>query len=117
MPFLFCVCDVISLYFHLISEAAGTIEIGVVKATDKDSGENSNISYQFLQSKDGYYIDAVSGVLFVNYSSLPNNHRDMQLAVVATDHGKPSKSAITSVRVSSGASSEIKPFIGQDTYR
>ncbi|CAH3873347.1 unnamed protein product [Pieris brassicae] len=104
-------------YSSVLPEGSGTIEIAIVKATDKDSGENSNISYQFLESKDGYYIDAVTGEMFVNYSSLPNDHRDIQLAVVATDHGKPNKSAITSVRVSSGASSEIKPFIGQDTYR
>lgn len=53
----------------------------------------------------------------MNYSALQDNHRDAQLAVVATDHGKPNRSSVASVRLSAGASSEIKPFIGQDTYR
>ncbi|CAK1540749.1 unnamed protein product [Leptosia nina] len=104
-------------YSSILPEGTGTIEIGAVKAMDRDSGENSNISYYFLQPRDGYYIDAVTGVMYVNYSSLPSNHRDIQLAVIATDHGKPNNSAMVSVRISSGASSEIKPFIGQDTYR
>ncbi|XP_045495363.1 protein dachsous [Colias croceus] len=104
-------------YNSVLPEGSGTLEVGVVKAIDNDSGENSNISYTFLQPREGFYIDATSGVIFVNYSALPTNRRDVQLAVVATDHGKPNKSAIASVRISSGASSEIKPFIGQDTYR
>lgn len=88
-----------------------------MNAKDKDSGDNGKITYSFLRPAKGYYIDAISGAIFVNYSALPSNQRDTQLAVVATDHGKPNKSAVASVRISTGATSEIKPFIGQDTYR
>lgn len=103
--------------FFFVTEGSGTLEIGSVNAKDRDSGDNGKLSYSILRPTKGFYIDAESGAIFVNYSALPANQRDTQLAVVATDHGKPNKSAVASVRISTGASSEIKPFIGQDTYR
>ncbi|XP_050347268.1 protein dachsous isoform X2 [Nymphalis io] len=104
-------------YNRVLPEGSGTIEIGSVNAKDIDSGDNGKISYFIVQPSPGYYIDADSGVLYVNYSALPAHQSDMQLAVIATDHGKPNRSAVASVRINTGASSEIKPFIGQDTYR
>ncbi|XP_013178590.1 PREDICTED: protein dachsous [Papilio xuthus] len=104
-------------YNKVLPEGTGTHEIGKVSATDRDSGDNGQVSYSFLSPSDGYHIDTVTGAMFVNYSALTSNQRDTQLAVLATDQGKPNKSAVASVRISTGASSEIKPFIGQDTYR
>ncbi|CAG9785812.1 unnamed protein product [Diatraea saccharalis] len=104
-------------YNRILPEGSGTLEIGSVKANDKDSGENGKISYSLFRTTKGFYIDADSGAIYVNYSALPPNQRDTQLAIVATDHGKPNKSAVAAVRISTGASSEIKPFIGQDAYR
>lgn len=104
-------------FSFFVPEGSGTLEIGKVSATDRDSGENGQVSYSFLSPSEGYHIDTVTGAMFVNYSTLPSNQRDTQLAVLVTDQGKPSKSAVASVRISTGASSEIKPFIGQDTYR
>lgn len=100
-----------------ITEGTDSLEIGSVSAKDRDDGDNGKITYSILRPTKGYYIDAISGTIFVNYSALPPNQRDTQLAIVATDHGKPNRSAVASVRISTGASSEIKPFIGQDTYR
>lgn len=88
-----------------------------MSAKDEDDGDNGKITYSILRPTNGYYIDAISGAIFVNYSALQPNQRDTQLAVVATDHGKPNRSAVASVRISTGASSEIKPFIGQNSYR
>lgn len=88
-----------------------------MSAKDKDSGDNGKIAYSILRPTKGYYIDPSSGAMFVNYSALSGNQRDTQFAVVATDHGKPNRSAVAAVRISTGATSEIKPFIGQDTYR
>ncbi|KAG6454631.1 hypothetical protein O3G_MSEX008785 [Manduca sexta] len=104
-------------YNIILPEGTDSQEIGSVSAKDRDTKDNGKISYSILHSTKGYYIDATSGAIFVNYSALPSNQRDTQLAVVATDHGKPNRSAVASVRISTGASSEIKPFIGQDTYR
>ncbi|KAM3963659.1 dachsous cadherin-related 1 [Aphomia sociella] len=104
-------------YNRILPEGTGSLEIGSVSATDKDSGDNARISYSILHPTKGYYIDTTSGAIFVNYSTLPASQRDTQLAVVATDHGKPNRSSVAAVRISTGASSEIKPFIGQDTYR
>ncbi|XP_053612955.1 protein dachsous isoform X2 [Plodia interpunctella] len=104
-------------YNRILPEGTGILEIGSVHADDLDSGDNGKISYSFLHSTKSYSIDAASGAIFVNYSALPENQRDVQLAIVATDHGKPNRSTVTSVRISAGATSEIKPFIGQDTYR
>lgn len=106
-----------SYYLFQISEGADTVEIGKVSASDMDSGDNGKITYSILRPTNGYYIDAATGTIFVNYSALSPSHRDTQLAVVATDHGKPYRSTVASVRITTGASSEIKPFIGQDTYR
>lgn len=106
-----------NILFSSIPEGSGIIEIGSVKAKDKDNDDNGKISYSIAQPSPGYYIDADSGVLYVNYSALPPHQSDFQLAVIATDNGKPNRSAMASVRISTGASSEIKPFIGQDTYR
>ncbi|KAJ0175823.1 hypothetical protein K1T71_008982 [Dendrolimus kikuchii] len=104
-------------YDKMLPEGSDTVEIGTVSAKDMDSGDNGKVSYYILRPTNGYYIDAASGTIFVNYSALSPSHSDTQLAVVATDHGKPNRSAVASVRISTGASSEIKPFIGQDTYR
>lgn len=103
--------------FLNFTEGTGILEIGSVNAKDVDSGDNGRISYSILQPVKGYYIEASSGAIFVNYSALSNSEKDIQLAIVATDHGKPNKTSMASLRISSGASSEIKPFIGQDTYR
>ncbi|KAG7305903.1 hypothetical protein JYU34_008455 [Plutella xylostella] len=104
-------------YYRVLPEGSGVQEIGSLSAKDKDSEDNGKISFSLLHPVKGYFIDATSGVIYVNYSSLPEKHRDTQLAVVATDHGKPNRSAVAAVKISAGASSEIKPFIGQDTYR
>lgn len=93
------------------------MEIGAVSAKDVDSDENGKISYHILQPSPGYFINPDTGILYVNYSALPAHQRDVQLTLTATDHGKPNRSSIASIRISAGASSEIKPFIGQDTYR
>ncbi|XP_050668610.1 protein dachsous isoform X2 [Leptidea sinapis] len=110
------VFEVIS-YSASLPDGPGSIEILTVKAIDKDSGENGEVSYRLLEQEEGYYINESTGIVFVNFSSLPINRNDIQLDVIATDHGKPSKSTLASVRISSGATSEIKPFIDQDTYR
>ncbi|CAG9579028.1 unnamed protein product [Danaus chrysippus] len=104
-------------YNRVLPEGSGILEIGRVSAKDIDSEENGKITYSILDPSPGYYIDAETGVLFVNYSALPGSKRDKQIAVIATDHGKPNRSAVASFRISTGASSEIKPFIAQDTYR
>lgn len=98
-----------------LPETMDSLEIGTVVAKDKDTGENSRLSYTFLQNTPRYYIDSSTGRIYINNSAQQNNE-DILLAVVATDHGKPNKSATASVRISAGASSDIKPFIGQDTY-
>lgn len=111
------ILTVFDKHFFSNLEGTDTQEIGAVSAKDKDSGDNGKIAFSILRPTKGYYIDPSSGAIFVNYSALTGNQRDTQLAVVATDHGKPNRSAVAAVRLSTGATSEIKPFIGQDTFR
>lgn len=99
------------------SEGTGVLEIGSVSAKDRDSGDNSRVTYSLLRSTEGYYVDGNTGAVYVNYSALPPSQKDVELAIVATDHGRPNRSAVAAMRVNAGASSEIKPYIGQDTYR
>ncbi|XP_041987836.1 protein dachsous [Aricia agestis] len=104
-------------YNRVLPEGNGILEVGAVNAKDKDSDDNGKITYHFLQDAAGYLIDDVSGVVYVNYSALQGNQRDTHLAITATDHGMPSKSSVTSMRISTGATSEIQPFMGQNSYK
>ncbi|GBP84748.1 Protein dachsous [Eumeta japonica] len=104
-------------YNCILPEGTGVLEVGSVYAEDRDAGDNGKIKYSLLNTIKGYYIDANTGTVFVNFSALPTDNRDTQLAIVATDSGSPNKSSIASMKISAGASSDIKPFIGQDTYR
>ncbi|XP_021205801.2 protein dachsous isoform X1 [Bombyx mori] len=104
-------------YNKILPEGTGVLEIGSVSAKDRDSGDNSRVTYSLLRSTEGYYVDGNTGAVYVNYSALPRSQKDVELAIVATDHGRPNRSAVAAMRINAGASSEIKPYIGQDTYR
>ncbi|KOB78988.1 Cadherin [Operophtera brumata] len=70
-----------------------------VSAKDRDSGDDGKIAYSILRPTKGYYIDPRSGAIFVNFSALTGNQRDTQLAVVATDHGKPNRTIFFDSRI------------------
>lgn len=88
--------------YRLFSEGRGNLqEILTVNATDDDlSEENSQIRYYLLRPVKGFSIHPVTGVLTVNRTAIPRPIlKEMDLAIVAEDYGKPPASSICSVVV------------------
>lgn len=91
-----------SIFFlPLISEGQGKQEILTVNATDDDlSEENSRVRYYLLRPVKGFSVDPVTGILTVNRTAIPRPiPKEMDLAIVAEDHGKPTASSVCSVVV------------------
>lgn len=88
--------------FFFISEGQGNLqEILTVNATDDDlSEENSRVRYYLLRPVKGFSVDPVTGVLTVNRTAIPRPiPKEMDLVIVAEDHGKPPASSMCSVVV------------------
>lgn len=88
--------------FHFLLEGHGGLqEILTVNATDDDFTEdNSRIRYYLLQPVKGFTVHPSTGVLTVNRTAIPRPlPKEVELTIVAEDHGKPSASATCSVVV------------------
>ncbi|XP_015176207.1 PREDICTED: protein dachsous [Polistes dominula] len=89
-------------YVATLSEGHGGLqEILTVNATDDDFTEdNSRIRYYLLQPVKGFTVHPSTGVLTVNRTAIPRPlPKEVELTIVAEDHGKPSASATCSVVV------------------
>ena len=73
----------------------------MVNATDDDLlEENSRVRYYLLRPVKGFSVDPVTGVLTVNHTAISRPiPKEMDLAIVAEDHGKPAASSVCSVVV------------------
>lgn len=76
-------------------------ELLSVNATDDDLTEDNNrVKYYFLQPVKGFSIHPTNGIVTVNKSELIRPlAKEVELAVVAEDSGKPSTSSVSSVIV------------------
>ncbi|XP_072754595.1 protein dachsous isoform X1 [Anoplolepis gracilipes] len=91
-----------AVYVAVLSEGRGNLqEILTVNATDDDlTEENSRIRYYLLRSVKGFSVHPVTGVLTVNRTAIARPiPKEMDLAIVAEDYGKPPASSICSVVV------------------
>lgn len=72
-----------------------------MNATDDDlSEDNSRVRYYLLRPVKGFSVNPMTGVLTVNRTAIPRPiPKEMDLAVVAEDHGKPPRSSVCSVIV------------------
>lgn len=115
--------------------AVGTI-VGRVSATDIDQGFNGEVEYQlrgpdFLLSR--FDIDRQSGTIFTRHEvdretishkkaigsgqdNGNNNYSLVKLAVIASDHGTPSKSAMSTVLLRLNDQDDEDPIFDTDTY-
>ncbi|KAH9505207.1 hypothetical protein Btru_058950, partial [Bulinus truncatus] len=60
-----------------------------ISATDKDIGQNANVTYMLQPSDVNFFkIEPLNGQVFVN-ESMMGSPGDYSLTVVATDHGEP----------------------------
>ncbi|XP_023290467.1 protein dachsous [Orussus abietinus] len=89
-------------YVATLSEGREDLqEITAVNATDDDLTEdNSRIRYYLLRPVKGFSIHPGTGVIMANRTSLPRPlEKEIELAVVAEDFGKPPLSSVCSVIV------------------
>ncbi|XP_076655070.1 dachsous cadherin-related 1 [Halictus rubicundus] len=91
-----------SAYITTLPEGRGDLqEVLTVNATDDDLTEdNSRIRYYLLRATKGFSVHPVTGVLTVNRTAIPRPlPKEVELAVVAEDYGKPPASSVCSVVV------------------
>lgn len=91
-----------SPFFYCRAEGRGDLqEVLTVNATDDDLTEdNSRIRYYLLKATKGFSVHPATGVLTVNRTAIPRPlPKEVELAVVAEDYGKPPASAVCSVVV------------------
>lgn len=72
-----------------------------MNATDDDlSEENSRVRYYLMRPVKGFSVHPATGVLTVNRTAIPRPlPKEMDLAIVAEDYGKPPASSVCSVVV------------------
>ncbi|CAH8497155.1 unnamed protein product [Schistosoma turkestanicum] len=76
------------------------VEIGRVSVNDQDEGVNSEVTYSFLSSgNDAFKIDENTGIIwrvgFIDREKISQ----MELVVEARDHGEPSLSSTTMIKI------------------
>lgn len=100
-------------------------EIVTVNATDDDlTEENSRVRYRLPRASKGFSVHPVTGVVTVNRTAIPRPlPKEVELAVVAEDHGKPPASSVCSVVVrltslkSNSPGKEYKITAKENTWR
>lgn len=94
------------------------IEILTVNATDADFEDNAKIKYTLFSPVIGFSIDENDGVLKVNLSSIsPTLKQDLQITLLATDHGNPPLHSSASVRIKVNSGSGFEPQLHKRDYR
>ncbi|KOC69013.1 Protein dachsous [Habropoda laboriosa] len=91
-----------SAYIATLPEGRGELqEILTVNATDDDLTEdNSRVRYYLLKATKGFSVHPATGVLTVNRTAIPRPlPKEVELAIVAEDYGKPPASSVCSVVV------------------
>ncbi|ESO98121.1 hypothetical protein LOTGIDRAFT_174335 [Lottia gigantea] len=89
-----------------------------VNATDKDTGQNSDITYSISDNPlDSFYIDSNNGTIFTKKSI--NNTTDesiLQLVVTATDNGRPRLSSMVTVHIQITSVNKFAPIFDEQLY-
>ncbi|TRY68197.1 hypothetical protein DNTS_025755 [Danionella cerebrum] len=90
-----------------------------VFATDKDSGQNGNVSYRLRSSPaSGFFIDHKNGSVFTNKPlNYVGNGSMLHLLVEARDHGDPSLFSITSVDIEVVDFNDNVPLFTENSYQ
>ncbi|XP_062598426.1 protein dachsous-like [Saccostrea cucullata] len=95
--------------FYILENMAANTLVGQTTATDKDTGDNAYLLYQFEQPEPHLRIDPVSGVITIA-SSLDREDKDLyNLTVIASDHGDPKKYDYANVKILVGDLNDNSP--------
>ncbi|XP_070614235.1 protocadherin-23-like [Erythrolamprus reginae] len=88
--------------------------IGTIKAIDKDSGRNGQLSYFILSNENDFRINSNTGEI-INWEALDYEQQvQHHLIALVTDHGVPQLNATTSVYISVMDLNDNRPCFSQD---
>ncbi|KAG8134953.1 hypothetical protein E2320_008022 [Naja naja] len=88
--------------------------IGTIKATDKDSGRNGQLSYFILSNENYFRINSNTGKI-INWVALDYEQQvQHHLIALVTDHGVPQHNATISVYISVMDLNDNHPCFSQD---
>ncbi|XP_013927607.1 PREDICTED: protocadherin-23, partial [Thamnophis sirtalis] len=91
--------------------------IGTIKAIDKDSGRNGQLSYFILSNENYFRINSNTGEI-INWVALDYEQQvQHRLIVLVTDHGVPQLNATISVYISVMDLNDNRPSFSQDLLR
>lgn len=88
-----------------------------VNATDADAGNNAKIRYSILTPVEGISIDQTKGTLYANKTALSERTTDIELAIIASDMGKPPLSSVAAVRIHINNDRGMLPHFTQEEYQ
>ncbi|XP_075469162.1 protocadherin-23 isoform X2 [Ascaphus truei] len=87
--------------------------IGTIRALDRDSGKNGQLSY-FLLSEGNYFLISSKTGEIINCAALDHEQETHhQLSVLVTDHGTPRRNATTTVYIKISDLNDNKPYFPQ----
>lgn len=93
------------------------VAVVTVNASDADTGQNAEITYSFVDPRQAFYIDPVSGVIYTNQTIEFNDaETTIQLYVTAVDHGTPELSEFVTVRIEVTDVNNHSPHFLEDIY-
>jgi hypothetical protein len=93
------------------------VRVTTVRAYDFDSGDNADVSYSLVNDLNGIFsIQSDTGIITCNVILDRELTRDLNVTVMATDHGSPPRSGIAVVVVHVTDIDDEIPLFTKDVY-
>jgi hypothetical protein len=96
--------------FYVLENVPANTKVGETTATDKDTGENAYLRYQFDQPEPHLRIDPESGDITTTSSLDREDKGFYNITVVASDHGDPKKYDYANVKIFVGDLNDNSPM-------
>lgn len=90
--------------------------VGVVRAVDKDEGENAALEYRLVAEDGNFTVVPETGVILANRRFDREQDDQYQFQVLATDQGDPALTATATVTVHIQDVNDVAPIFSQETY-
>ncbi|XP_056418388.1 protocadherin-23 [Hyla sarda] len=102
------------IYFFTVPESPTPYGVvGTIRALDRDSGRNGQLSYYLLSEESYFHINSKTGEL-INSAALDREYKEHHhLTVLVTDHGTPRRNATATVYITVSDLNDNKPFFPQ----
>ncbi|XP_069832321.1 protocadherin-23 [Dendropsophus ebraccatus] len=87
--------------------------VGTIRAKDRDSGRNGQLSYYLLAEENDFHINSKTGELMTS-AALDREHKAYHhLTVLVSDHGSPRRNTTAAVSITVTDLNDNKPFFPQ----